>query len=219
LFPEGLQLSRCLGFCPPQLAFSNHSTGPDGLNPRGSAGRGCSARVGTSCTVRGAANHGLLRTANFGTLVSHGMAGDHAARNSGRQKTLRRLFVAVFNTTMLVAIAIATILHFFGKEIFRLWLRDTVPYSQSAMDMFLVYVLLNVFWTTCSHLQMALNRHVALARLSLLASVSGVALVYVGGINFGLEGSVAGMLLGEAVFVTWYAPLAAWRYLRDALNP
>lgn len=165
---------------------------------------------------------GVLRTMVFSArqilgLLSHAAWPEITRLDAlGDKKKLRRLFLIVFNMTMLAAFAIATILHFFGNEIFRLWLGDKVQYSQSAMDMFLIYVLFNVLWTTCSHLPMALNRHTALARLSLLASVSGVALAYVGGINFGLEGAVAGMLIGEAVFVTWYIPLLIWRYLQNA---
>lgn len=164
---------------------------------------------------------GVLRTMVFSArqilgLLSHPAWPEITRLDAlGEKKKLRRLFLIVFNMTMLATLAIATILHLFGNEIFRLWLGDKVPYSQSAMDMFLVYVLFNVLWTTCSHLPMALNRHASLARLSLLASVSGVALAYVGGINFGLEGAVAGMLIGEAVFVTWYIPLLVWRYLQN----
>lgn len=165
---------------------------------------------------------GMLRTMVFSMrqilgLISHSAWPEITRLDTlGDKKKLRRLFLAVFHSTMLIAIGITTILHFFGNEIFRLWLRDAVSYSQSAMDVLLVYVLFNVLWATCSHLPMALNRHAALARLSLLASVSSVALAYIGGIDFGLEGAVAGMLIGEAIFVTWYIPIWVWRYLQDA---
>ena len=125
---------------------------------------------------------------------------------------LLSLFRAILRSALVATAILILIFHFFGGAIYRLWLGDTVEYQQVAMDLFLIYALQLVFWTTCSSLLMATNIHHALAKILLVSSLVGIVLAYLGGRYFGLRGVIVGMTIGDALMPLWLVPYLVNRY-------
>ena len=122
------------------------------------------------------------------------------------------MFRTIIRSTLVVAAVIIVTLYFFGGTIYRLWLGGTVAYQQTIMDLFLVYAFELVFWTVCSHLLMATNKHHTLAKVVLGSSLLMIALAYLGGQYFGLRGIVAGMIASDLLLPFWLVPYLVNRY-------
>lgn len=122
------------------------------------------------------------------------------------------LFRAVLRTTLAAATVLAIIFHLFGGEIYRLWVGDAVVYQQVLMDLFLIYVLQLVFWTVCSHLLMATNRHYTLSRILLISSALSIVMAYASGQYFGLQGVVLAIIVSDLLLPFWFVPYLTSRY-------
>jgi O-antigen/teichoic acid export membrane protein len=125
---------------------------------------------------------------------------------------LYTLFRAVLRSSLILAAVLASIFHFFGDTIYHLWLGGEVEYEQVIMDLFLVYFLQLVFWLTCSHLLASTNRHHTLSKILLAASALTIVLALVGGRDFGLQGVIIGMILGDLILPFWCVPYLVGRY-------
>jgi O-antigen/teichoic acid export membrane protein len=143
----------------------------------------------------------------------------HAARpeltrldSQDEPEKFRRLFQAILRSTLLASIFGAAVFHYFGSEIYHLWLRKTVAYDQTVMDLFLLYMVQFIFWLACSHPLLATNRHHTLARVLLASSMLNLLLAYAGAHYFGLAGVVGGMIAGDLLLPCWFVPYLLSRY-------
>ncbi|MFZ5448748.1 MAG: hypothetical protein ACOZFS_08960 [Thermodesulfobacteriota bacterium] len=116
------------------------------------------------------------------------------------------LFRLILRSTLLASIFFITIFHFYGGFIYHFWLRNTVPFQQSVMDLFLIYMGQFIFWLTCSHPLLATNRHHTLAKVMFVSSILSIVLAYLGGQRLGLPGIVLGMIGGDLVLPFWFVP-------------
>jgi hypothetical protein len=85
-------------------------------------------------------------------------------------------------------------------------LRKTVPFEQTVMDLFLIYMAQFIFWLTCSHPLLATNRHHTLSKMLFASSILTIALAYLGGRHLGLPGVVLGMIAGDLILPFWSVP-------------
>ena len=122
------------------------------------------------------------------------------------------LFRVSLRLTLTAAAVLVTIFYFFGDDIYRWWLGGSVEYQPVIMNLFLVYFFQLVFWSACGHLLMSINEHYTLSKVLLVSSVLTITLAYLGGIYFGLQGAVAGMIAGELLLPFWCVPYLVSRY-------
>lgn len=122
------------------------------------------------------------------------------------------LFRAIFRSTLVAAVIFMAIFHLWGEALYHFWLRKTVAYQQTVMDLWLIYLGQFLIWLTCSHPLMATNRHRVLARLLLVSSLLGVGLAYLGGRRLGLPGVILGMIAGDLLLPCWLVPYLLSRY-------
>ncbi len=123
-----------------------------------------------------------------------------------------RLFRAIFRSTLVAAVMFMAIFHFWGEALYHFWLRKTVAYQQTVMDLFLLYLGQFLVWLTCSHPLMATNRHRALARMLVVSSLLSLGLAYWGGRRLGLPGVILGMIAGDLLLPCWFVPYLLSRY-------
>lgn len=126
--------------------------------------------------------------------------------------TLHALFRAVLRSSMVAATFIAFLLHSYGKEIYQVWLMGSVSYPAHVMDLFLIFLLQQVFWNTSGSLLMAANVHYGLSRVALASAVLAIILSLVGVRIGGLEGLVIGMMMGEVLLPLWLVPFLVGRF-------
>jgi O-antigen/teichoic acid export membrane protein len=119
---------------------------------------------------------------------------------------LKVLFRAILRSTLAGATVFIGIFHFFGGEIYHLWLGPAVEYRQELMDLFLFYIFQVIFWTACGNLLMATNRHHTLSKILLASSLFSIILAYGCGRYFGLAGVISGMILGDLALPFWAVP-------------
>ncbi len=116
------------------------------------------------------------------------------------------LFRGNLRTSMVGATIVVLILNRWGDGIYGLWLSGAVQYDSGLMVLFLIFLLQQVFWNTCSHVLMAVNHHYGLSRVVLASSILAIATSYAGARLAGLEGLVAGMLSAELLLPLWLVP-------------
>jgi len=122
------------------------------------------------------------------------------------------LFRAIFRTTLIAAVIFMALFHFWGENIYHVWLRKTVAYQQRVMDLFLIYMGEYLIWLTCCHPLMATNRHRTLAKMLLVSSLLNLGLAYLGGRHLGLPGVILGMIAGDLLLPFWFVPYLLNRY-------
>jgi len=130
----------------------------------------------------------------------------------GEEEKFFLLFRAIFRATLIAAVIFMAIFHFWGENIYHVWLRKTVPYQQRVMDLFLIYMGEYLIWLTCCHPLMATNRHRTLAKMLLVSSLLNLGLAYLGGRHLGLPGVILGMIAGDLLLPFWFVPYLLNRY-------
>ena len=128
---------------------------------------------------------------------------------------LRTLFRVTLRSTLVSAVVFIAIFHYFGDVIFHLWLGNKVEYQQFYMDLFLIYVFQLVFWMSCSHLLMSINKHHEVSILLLVTSACAIFFAYVGAKSYGLAGVIGGLILADLMLPLWVMPLIVRKYLRS----
>jgi O-antigen/teichoic acid export membrane protein len=129
----------------------------------------------------------------------------------GRRDSLRT--VIQLNAKILLAGSLyaAFFLHFQGRQIIQLWTRGRIVYDGHLMDAFLVLLVAQTTWISCSTLLMASNNHRLLA-LSYISSVTaGLALAYPLSRLYGPVGIVFGLLAADVSILGWLIPLSTCR--------
>ena len=130
----------------------------------------------------------------------------------GDKEKLFRLFRVILRSTLIMTMGFTILFHYWGENIYHLWLGDKVAYQSRIMDLFLVYLLQLTFWTACSHVLMATNNHRNLSRLLFVASIATLCFSFIGGQWLGLEGVLLGMILGDFLLPAWLVPYLLWKY-------
>ena len=130
----------------------------------------------------------------------------------GNIKKLQSLFRAILRSTMVVSSVLVVILHFFGSNIYHIWLGDSVEFSQKLMDLFLIYSLVQTFWRSYGNLLMAINVHETMSKVLFVSSMLTLVFTGVGGMYFELTGVVWGMVMAEVLLPMWVVACLAWNY-------
>lgn len=131
---------------------------------------------------------------------------------TGEVDRLFGLFRAILRTTMFAAVAIATVLHFFGAWIYGFWLGGELEFRSDLMGLILLYLVQAVFWMVCRSLLMATNSHRSLSVILVVSAVVTIALSYVCGQHFGLRGVLAAILIGDLLLPFWAVPYLVARH-------
>ena len=127
-------------------------------------------------------------------------------------KSLVSLFRAVLRTTMVGATLTVLLLYSYGEQIYQMWLAGTVVYDKQLMVLFLLFLLQQVFWSTCSYFLMAVNAHHALSGVMNASSVLSIGLAWVGAKHAGTVGLVIGMTVADLVLPLWFVPYLMMRH-------
>ena len=135
-----------------------------------------------------------------------------AFASKGEFESLAILFRGILRTSLLGSTIAVFILHSWGSEIYRIWLGGAVQYDPGLIILFLIYLLQQVFWNTCSYPLMAANHHYGLSRVVLASSLAGIAMAYAGAKLGGTEGLVIGLLAAEVLLPFWLVPFLLSRY-------
>jgi O-antigen/teichoic acid export membrane protein len=104
------------------------------------------------------------------------------------------------------------LLYSYGEQIYQTWLAGTVLYEKQLMVLFLLFLLQQVFWNTCSNFLMAVNVHYTLSKVMVASSILSVGLAWVGATLQGTEGLVVGMTVADLVLPVWLVPYLMRRY-------
>lgn len=131
----------------------------------------------------------------------------------GEEEKLTLLFHVALRATLVVGALFVGIFHYFGEWIFHLWLGGKVEYRQILMDLFLLYILQFVFWTSCSNLLMSINRHHEISILLIVSGVATTVAVFFGGQQWGLDGVVVGLIAVDLALPFWAVPMLLHKYL------
>ncbi len=130
----------------------------------------------------------------------------------GNNDKLQLLFRGILRTTMVATTCLVIVFHFWGGAIFHAWLGNRVAYSQTLMDLFLLYLVLLLVWNSCGHLLMAINQHYAYSRVVFASSLLTIGLAYLGGRQSGLSGVVVALILGDGLVPLCLVPYLLYRY-------
>jgi O-antigen/teichoic acid export membrane protein len=153
----------------------------------------------------------LIRS--FFSQISHAAWPELTRLDSqGDEEKFFLLFRGLFRTTLIAAVLLMALFHFWGGDIYHFWLRRAVAYQQRVMDLFLLYMGQFMIWISCSHPLMATNRHRTLAKMMLVSSLLGLGLAYLGGRRLGLPGVILGMITADLLLPCWFVPYLLSRY-------
>ena len=125
------------------------------------------------------------------------------------------LFRFILRTTLLALVILIVIFYFLGEPIYKFWLQNEVEYHQDIMNLFLIYLFQLSFWTACSQLLMATNRHHGFAKLTFTASFLSISLSYLLGLKYGLQGIILGMIVADLLLPFWGVPFLLKRHYRQ----
>lgn len=133
-------------------------------------------------------------------LLSHSAWPEFTRMHAAKEmEALRRLLIGLSRLTLFATLMFALLLHFFGGQLFELWLNGKLPFDGHALSAFLIYILLTICWTLQANVLMATNQHLVLARFQILFSVLGVAGTWAGASLGTLHLAIYGLTLGEAL--------------------
>jgi O-antigen/teichoic acid export membrane protein len=132
-----------------------------------------------------------------------------AERNNDK---LALLFRGILRTTLVATTCLVIVFHFWGGTIYHAWLGDRVAYSQTLMDLFLLYLVLLLVWNSCGNLLMAVNQHYAYSLVVFASSLLTIGLAYLGGLRYGLSGVVVALIIGDGLVPLCLVPYLLYRY-------
>lgn len=112
---------------------------------------------------------------------------------------LVRLFSTIFFASTVAGLLYLVVLQLYGEELFDLWLREQLPYQRLSMFLMGAYVLFSNNWTLGGNLLMATNRHHDYAQVQLPVNIMALAVCYLGGRWYGLEGMIGGLIIGQSI--------------------
>ena len=125
----------------------------------------------------------------------------------GKYNELRLLFQSIYEITIFLTLLISGIFILYGEKIFKLWLGSDFIYDSSLMSIFLIYIIQFILWTTAGNLLMSLNLHKEYSKLLFISSFLSIICASLGGILYGLEGLVIGMIIIDIALPTWLVPI------------
>lgn len=132
--------------------------------------------------------------------------------SEGDNESLLGLFRSIFLASTLAGLLYLAALQHFGRELFDLWLHKQLPYEGLGMFLMGAFVVFSNNWTLGGNLLMATNRHHDYARVQLPVNLFALAISYLGSRWYGLEGTIGGLVVGQAVPMI---SLTAWMLARN----
>lgn len=124
----------------------------------------------------------------------------------GNRDRLFFLFRVIFRSTLVLTGLSMIFFHFLGQAVYDFWMGGQVEYSRELMDLLLIYIFLQVFWTACGNILMAVNNHQKMAKIVSIASAATIGTAYVGGLFYGLYGVILGMIASDLLLAGWIIP-------------
>ncbi len=125
---------------------------------------------------------------------------------------LLSMFRAILRTTILISCFFIIVFYYFGHAIYSFWLQGAVIYNKQLMELFLVYVFQLAFWTSCSTLLMAINKHSLLSKIILVSSMISLGVSYIGGTYYGINGILISMISVDLLIPFWLVPYLLSKY-------
>lgn len=122
------------------------------------------------------------------------------------------LFRSIFFASVVAGLCYLTVLQLFGSDLFDIWLNKQLPYDWLSMFLMGVFVIFSSNWTLGGNLLMATNRHHDFAKIQLPVNVFALVVCYLGGLLYGLQGMVGGLIIGQSVPMIWFT---AWMLARS----
>lgn len=124
----------------------------------------------------------------------------------GKFNELRWLFQFILQLTMLMTLSICALLILYGKPIFEYWLGTKFVYDVNLMNLFIIYIVEFILWTTSGNLLMSINCHKEYSKLLLITSILSIIASLLGAILFGLSGVIIGMIFIDLLLPIWLVP-------------
>jgi O-antigen/teichoic acid export membrane protein len=125
------------------------------------------------------------------------------------------LFRIVMRSTLVLTAFTIVLLHFWGSDMYHFWLNKQIEFNQQLFDYFLIYVFQFIFWLLCQNVLMATNHHHTLSKVLFCTSLTSLALAYVFGLKFGINGVVIGMIVTDIILPFWIVPYLLYRFRQE----
>jgi len=131
--------------------------------------------------------------------------------------TLRKIQLFMVKIGFSISVSLAIFIHFCGKDIVNLWTGGRIPYDSALMNIFLLYLTLQLIWNLSGTFQTAFNRP-ALVSLCFIASTGlGLILAYFLTRSYGVSGTVGGLFIAELFICGIIIPARTCRILGESL--
>ncbi|BEI32947.1 MATE family efflux transporter [Polynucleobacter sp. HIN5] len=124
-----------------------------------------------------------------------------------KYEELKTLFQLIYEITLFLTLLISGLLIIYGEKIFILWLGSDFIYDPSLMDLFLIYIVQFILWTTAGNLLMSINLHKKYSKLMFISSLLSILCAFLGGNLYGLKGVIIGMIIVDIILPIWLVPL------------
>ena len=136
---------------------------------------------------------------------------------------LRKIHALLVKSACALCGTAAVFLHFEAKDIVSFWTGGRIVFEQTLMDLFLLYLILQIPWLASSVFPAATNRHQKLAITYFISGALGLILGYlfssqVMGFGLGARGVILGILIGEVLTAGWYVPVFTCHILGESIR-
>ncbi len=139
----------------------------------------------------------------------------------GERDKLTKIFREILFITLSIGVCYLVFVVHFGEALYRWWLNDELPFDFTIMYLLSVQVIMGVMWAWGGNILMATNQHKEYANCQILINLVALSLSYLGLVNFGLLGGVAGLIVGQTlpmfIIVIWLLARMGWVHISRAL--
>jgi O-antigen/teichoic acid export membrane protein len=118
-----------------------------------------------------------------------------------REEELTGLFKTILALTLAFGAIYLGLVIIFGESVFIWWLNNRLRYDASVMYLLGCQAVITALWTVGGNILMATNKHEGYAWWQVVASSIGILLCYFGAIEYGLSGSILGLILGQSIII------------------
>ncbi|MEA1926827.1 MAG: lipopolysaccharide biosynthesis protein [Candidatus Auribacterota bacterium] len=132
-------------------------------------------------------------------------------------RTLRKIQLFMVKIGFSISVCLAMFIHFCGKDIVNLWTRGRIPYDSGLMNIFLIYLALQLIWTLSGTFQAAFNLPALGSFCSIASTVLGLFLAYFLTRSYGAAGTVGGLFIAELFICGIIIPARTCRILGESL--
>lgn len=131
-------------------------------------------------------------------------------------QVLKNIHFLIVKIGFSISVAIATVIHFAGKEIVLLWTRGRIEYDYRLVNVLLLYIILQIIWQLSGSFQGAFNRPIIPGISYTCSAVMGLFLAYLLTPRYGTAGTVLGLLIAEFLFTGLILPFQTCRILGNS---